>query len=380
MNQLAIVKRNNKILSVFLEDDNLSEVYAEDETASVEIGDIYVGRIERIIKNINAIFVQIGNKTTCYLKGKGDFHCGDEVIVQVSRDSVKTKQPTVTDKLVFSGRYFVLTKEETDFRISSKIHDKAERERLISLKESFTLDGYSTILRTNAVYVEEEFLASEFQSLKQTILDIEENGKYKSCFSKLYSNPPSYIIYARDMADELNDRIITDDKMIYDNLFSYLSRYQDMKKEKLVFYSDESYPLTSLLSLEDKLKRATDKKVWLKSGASLVIEPTEALTSIDVNTDKAVKGNRNPETTFFKINCEAAKEIARQLRVRNLSGIIIVDFIDMKSKEHKSALLELLKVELKKDKIKTILVDMTPLGLVEITRMKRKRPLHEQLK
>ena len=145
------------------------------------------------------------------------------------------------------------------------------------------------------------------------------------------------------------------------------------------WYQDASYPLDKLLGIQSKLAKALQKRVWLKSGGNLVIEPTEALTVIDVNTGKAVEGKRNKETTFFKLNCEAAVEAARQIRVRNLSGIILIDFIDMKKKQHQDELMSLLREELAKDKIRTALVDITKLGLVEITRMKKNKSLYETL-
>ena len=168
------------------------------------------------------------------------------------------------------------------------------------------------------------------------------------------------------------DRLITDLPEIYEEL-------QPVYGEFVQYYEDESYPLDKLLGISSKLAKAFEKKVWLKSGGNLVIEPTEALTVIDVNTGKAVDGKRKKETTFFKINCEAAMESARQIRMRNLSGIILIDFIDMKEKENIQKLMHLLRTELAKDMTKTVLVDMTKLGLVEITRMKKSPPLREVL-
>ncbi|MFW5668145.1 MAG: ribonuclease E/G, partial [Acetivibrio ethanolgignens] len=159
----------------------------------------------------------------------------------------------------------------------------------------------------------------------------------------------------------------------------YLNCYQAEDLEKLRLYEDETTDLNRLYGIETSLSKVVAKQVWLKSGGTLVIEPTEALTVIDVNTGKAIKGNKKVQETFFKVNLEAAKEIAFQLRLRNLSGIIIVDFIDLDSEEHKKELLRALKEYLKEDPLKAVVVDMTPLGLVEITRKKLRKPLHEQL-
>lgn len=381
MKQLAILNYDEKMFSAFLEDDALTEVFVDSENKPSILGNIYVAKVKNVVSNIKASFVDIRNGMMCYLPlSEGDFKCGDEIIVQVSKDGVKTKQPTVTTKLNFTGRYVVLTKDRAGFSISGKITDEAERTRLLALKEKVECSNAHVILRTNCVGVPEEDILNEFFALKAIFEEIVEKGKFKTCFSLLYENLPPYLTYVRDVkAGELK-RIITDVKIIYDEIKKYLETYQPSETQILEYYKDDSYSLNHLLGIESKIQKALSKKVWLNSGGNLVIEPTEALTVIDVNTNKAIKGNRNPETTYYKVNMEAAKEIARQLRVRNLSGIIIVDFITMKRKENQAKLLQELRKEIKKDKIKTLLIDMTPLGLVEITRMKKKKPLHEQMK
>lgn len=158
-------------------------------------------------------------------------------------------------------------------------------------------------------------------------------------------------------------------------VFRRLESYPGLEPEQLQFYEDPSYSLDKLLGISSKLAKAQKKHVWLKSGGSLVIEPTEALTVIDVNTQKAVAGRRNSETTFFKVNMEAAREAARQIRIRNISGIILIDFIDMKEKSKIKALLQELENAFLNDQVKTTVVDITRLGLVEITRMKVRKPL-----
>jgi ribonuclease G len=262
--------------------------------------------------------------------------------------------------------------------------DENERERLFSLSEQFHTESkkdadFHVIFRTNCIGVSDSVIMNEFTAFRQLIEEIERNGHSRTCFSLLYESISPYLTYIRDTKDGSLERIITDDIDIYDEIKAYSEKYHTEDLGILEYYSDESYSLNLLLGIEHKLNKALSKKVWLNSGGSLMIEPTEALTAIDVNTDKAVRGNRKPETTYLKINLEAAKEIARQLRVRNLSGIIIVDFIVMKQKEHKEQLMNVLREELKKDKVKTALVGMTALGLVEITRMKVRRPLHEMV-
>lgn len=380
MRQLAITKLKGKVISVFLEEEKLDEVFADEKERSI-LGNIYVGKIQNIVSNIKAAFVDIGGGKMCYLSMKeGIFKCGDEVVVQVSREGIKTKQPTVTCCYNFTGRYFVLSKGKEEVRISAKIQDSFERKRLEELEEKLDIpEGYSLIIRTNAKNVKETELIREYHILREQCLNVEQLGRYKTCYSVLYQAPSPWITYWRDADCASIERVITDDMEIYDELKEFAEKSQLEEQDKLVLYKDESYSLNHLLGIECKIKRLLEKKVWLKSGASLVIEPTEALTSIDVNTEKAIKGNRNPETTFLKINLEATKEVARQMRLRNLSGIIIIDFIDMKDKKHQKEVISQLKIELEKDRLRANVVDMTKLGLVEVTRMKQRKPLHEIL-
>ena len=205
-----------------------------------------------------------------------------------------------------------------------------------------------------------------------------EFGTKRTCYSLVYKNKDELSLNARNYMNHSLDRIITDLPEVYSSLRELFGEHKE-EQDKVLLYEDDSYPLIKMLGLETKLSRVLSEKVWLKSGGSLVIQPTEALTAIDVNTERAIAGKRNPETTFFKVNLEAAEEICRQLQARNLSGIIIVDFIDMKKEEHRKELLSYMRGLLREDPVKAVLVDMTPLGLVEITRMKRVKPLHELL-
>lgn len=203
-----------------------------------------------------------------------------------------------------------------------------------------------------------------------------ERARTRTCFTKVYQAEPEFVHFLRESGRHIFDRIITDEPSVYE----LLKDTEAFSDETVVLYEDESYSLDKLLGIGQKLEKALVRHVWLKSGASLVIEYTEALTVIDVNSEKAIAGRQSSESTFFKINLEAAKEAARQIRIRNISGIILIDFIDMKKKEHIQALLQELENEFRKDKVKTTVIDITKLGLVEITRMKRRKPLWESLK
>ena len=188
--------------------------------------------------------------------------------------------------------------------------------------------------------------------------------------SVMYTPPKSYQVYVRDLYRDSVDEIVTDSEQIYYELTCVCD------KEKLRLYDDEMLPLIKLYSMESLMESLKREKVWLDSGAYLVIQHTEALSVIDVNTGKCIKG-KSDSKVFYKVNVESAIEIARQLRLRNMSGIIVVDFINMNDKELDRELLEQLRREVSKDRIKTTVVDMTELGLVEITRKKQKPPVHE---
>lgn len=390
-NQLAIVSYRNKIISAYLKDDKLFRVHVTIPEKKELLGNIYVGKVVNVVKNINAAFVEIEGKQVCYLslkeekdavfvnpKSKAEIVQGDEILVQVKKDSVKTKAPTVTTRLTLTGRFAVLVKGESKVLISQKIRQEEEKKRLTLLAKEFCTDNFSFIMRTNGTEASDEEIKAELSELRKSYEALMEFGTKRTCYSLVYKNKDELSLNARNYMNRSLDRIITDLPEVYSSLRELFEEHNE-EQDKVVFYEDESYPLIKLLGLETKLSRVLSEKVWLKSGGSLVIQPTEALTAIDVNTERAIAGKRNPETTFFKVNLEAAEEICRQLQARNLSGIIIVDFIDMKKEEHRQELLTYMRQLLREDPVKAVLVDMTPLGLVEITRMKREKPLHELL-
>jgi ribonuclease G len=349
-----------------------------DDTA-LRNGDIYVGKVNHIVKNIDAAFVEVQKGVTCYLpisnKKAPKITQGMEFPVQITKAAVKSKQAVVSTKLEFAGKYAVLTTQNLSFSISGKIKNAQERERLSELlnhlKDTLKVAELGIILRTNCENTETAVIENECRRLAEKAQDVLRYASGRTCYSKLYTAPPEFIKVLCDAKSGRMERIITDEPEVYE----LLKTEPDLSKENIVFYEDSEYSLDKLLGIRSKLKKAMDKHVWMKSGASLVIEPTEALTVIDVNTEKAIAGKRNSETTFFKINREAAKEAARQIRIRNLSGIILIDFIEMKEQEHIRTLLQELEEELQKDDVRSTVVDITKLGLVEITRMKVRKPL-----
>lgn len=392
--KLLLIKQGEeaqeRILSAFYEDGKAVELSCFGASDTQLLGNIYIGKVKNIVKNIEAAFIEIEGGILCYyslrehetpfyIKGKKDSKLspGDELLVQVSREAVKTKAPTVTCNLNFPGKYLVLTTGKKQLGLSAKLSQE-EKERLRGIAEPLLTEEFGVIVRTNAAQIPGEILQEEYRRLRGICHRVFTEGIHQSCFSKVYQEPPAYAAGIRNLRKEQLLEIITDEPQIYETLTQYLSVYQPEDLGKLRFYQEEELTLDRLYGITANLNQALKERVWLKSGAYLIIQPTEALTVVDVNTGK-YDGHKKLRETFLRINLEAAQELARQLRLRNLSGIIVVDFIDMEDREDQKTLMDALERELKKDPVKTVLVDMTPLGLVELTRKKVRKTLKEQV-
>ncbi len=387
--KLVITKLQEKIITAVLENDTVAELHCSaantDEVGT--LGNIYVGKIKNIVANIGAAFVEIAKGVECYYPlgectpiftnkiGKKPFCIGDELLIQVSKEAVKTKVPTVSGKLSFTGKYAVLTYGDTRIGVSTKL-PKEKREELQRIAQAYISNEYGFIIRTNAKDVSSDILCAELQRLKEEYETIRKVAPSRVCFSCLKKAPATYLTELRNIYQEGLSDIVIEDKALYEEAKQYLMEYQPEDLEKLRLYEDKLLPLHKLYSIEKHLSDALKERVWLKSGAYLVIQPTEALTVIDVNTGKCISKKKD-DNAWFAINMEAAKEVARQVRLRNLSGIILVDFINMDDAGKTGELLTYLQKELKNDPIETILVDMTKLQLVEITRKKIRKPLKE---
>lgn len=389
--KLVITREEGQILTTLLQDGKPVEFHLEPEGVDSLLGNIYIGKVQNIVQNIQAAFIEIKSGLPCYYSLEENptpyytskmnsrrLVAGDELLVQVSRENMKTKAPTVTSNLSFTGKYLVLTSGNTRIGVSGKL-SPFQRKDLKNLLEEYRSDQYGWIIRTNAAQASHEELRQEVCQLAGQYENLKERARFRTSFSCLYQTPKNYLTQLRDTYSGKLETILTDDQGLYDSMQEFLAEYQPEDLDKLSFYEDSLLPLKKLYSLDQALKDALKERVWLKSGAYLVIQPTEALTSIDVNTGK-YDGHKNQEATFLKINLEAAREIARQLRLRNISGIIIVDFINMKSPDSKKQLLDGFESYLSKDPVKASLVDMTALELVEVTRKKVKKSLAEQVK
>lgn len=393
--KLILYRREGRVLSLFIKDNRLLSAAASREQP-YQVGDIVIGRVSNVVQNIQAAFVELGGGNLCFLPLQnihgvlmtnrtfdGRILAGDELVVQLTREAVKTKEPVADTSLSFTGKYAVITIAGTKISYSGKL-DVKERQRLGAVLERNRiidkLAGFGLIVRTNAAGLQEEsLLVQEIEGLLQKAQELVEKAGSRTCYSVLRKAPPAYLAGLRDRYQETFDKIITDDHELHEEIRQYLSEHQPEDLAKLVFYEDSRISLNSLYGLESKLTQALSRQVWLSSGGYLVIEPTEALTVIDVNTGK-FNGRKNSEETFYYINREACEEIAVQLTLRNLSGMILVDFINMKEEAHRREILGYLAALLRNDPIQTTVIDMTPLGLVEITRKKINKTLAEQMK
>lgn len=391
MGKIIITKKNNCILLFLMDTSSRPQLIRAASLNEKEdiLGNIYVGRVSEVIWGINAAFIAINKSENVFLslsdcdapmlrnrRYDGTLKQGDELVIQISAPALKTKQPIATTKLSLAGQYCVCEKGGHAISCSAKL----KKEVSVLLKEAVLKEEiidrkkYSFILRTNAGSLTD--LSPLFDEMKQFIdffNKLDQIYKYRSLYSCLYASKPEVVKLLESIPVSEYEEIVTDEADIYKLLTDTL------KDTSIRFYQDDMLSLAKLYSVDTHLKEALSKKVWLKCGGYLVIEPTEAMVVIDVNSGKTDSKGKEKEAYYLKINLEAAKEVARQLRIRNYSGMIMVDFINMEHKENNELLLSVLDEYLRKDTTKTRLVDMTALGIVEITRKKERKPLSEWL-
>ena len=401
--KLILTYIKEKAVALLLREDILLSVQVIDNTETLQVGEVYIGKVKNIVKNIDSCFVELPNEQICYLsmkdarsayilnrKNADPLQCpeniqlqpGDELPVQILRKAIKTKPAAVTTDIELVSEYFIFKAGSPNLGISNKI-PPAQAARI---KKYFEANGFLTgkqilqeenmpifgvIARTNSCELEENALIEEYNRQRDAFLSLYKKANFRTCYSCILETDSPILSVVKDLKNEY-DEIITDIPEYYD----ILEKEEDLVPVRL--YQD-SFPLMKLYGLQTKLDNAFLPKVWLKSGANLVIEPTECLTTIDVNTGKNIKG-KEAEETIFQVNKEAAKEAAVQMRLRNLSGIIIIDFINMKNKEQEAELLNYLRYLTASDPVPTKVVDITPLGLVELTRKKVNMSLKEQFK
>lgn len=379
-----------------LENGALQEIHIERSLQQGLLGNIYKGRINRLLPGIQAAFVDIGLERSAFLhisdvKGYQDMiakaenvsnldirdllHVGQEILVQVYKDPLGSKGARLTTQFTIPSRFIVLTPGVFQIAVSQKIQDEDERQRLTSMITPGEHGGY--IFRTaaegvtqNEIEIDKEFLNTLWTEVKNRA------GAVKSG-EIAYEEIPIVLRVLRDLAGYEVERIRVDNENAVTQMKDFAQRYVPSLVERIEFYPADR-PIFDIYSVEDELQKALQRKVMLKSGGHVVFDQTEAMTTIDVNTGSYL-GHSTLEQTIFKTNLEAVETISRQVRLRNLGGIIIIDFIDMEDPNHKTHLLQSLSTALAKDNTRTEISEISSLGLVQMTRKRTRESLEHIL-
>lgn len=378
-----------------VENGVLQEVYIERTRRRGIVGNIYKGKVVRVLPGMQAAFIDIGLERAAFIhvaevarpQTEGEvpsisqlLHEGQFLVVQVTKDPIGTKGARLTTHLSIPSRYLVYMPQTPHVGVSQRIEQEEERERLKNLVGQGMTDIVEAeeggfILRTAAEGVGSEEILADIQFLHRVWQAVQRRIKRDQVISCVYEDLPLFMRSMRDFVRPEIEKIRIDSRENFHKLKEFVQEFVPQLEERLEYYPGER-PIFDLYSVEDEIQKALTRKVQLKSGGYLVIDQTEAMTTIDVNTGGFV-GHRNLEETIFKTNLEAAAAIVRQLRLRNLGGIIIIDFIDMDDAEHQRQVLRLLEKNLERDHAKTKLSGVTELGLVQMTRKRTRESLEQ---
>ena len=369
--EIVITKFGDHLVSMLLKDGQPVEFQCVSEKNKVDIGNIYIGVVKNVVKNINGAFVEFDKDETGFLSMRHrQYKVGDEVLVQIKKEATEEKRPMLSDQIELTGKYLVLTSDKLSVGISNKIHQKEKKQELKEMAEPLVTQEYGFILRTEAAKANKEDVLMEAEQLSAKYHEIVAKRQYRKAPHLVDTNYDALEVLVHDIKPGSIDRIVTDQEEVGEQL-----------KEKGYEVSLCSYMAGDIerrYRFRHYLSEVFKRKIFMKSGGFLYIEQTEAMAVIDVNTGKSI-GKKNQEAHIKKINLEAAKEAARQIRLRNLSGIIMIDFIDMKSKDDEKELLQVMQHYLNGDSKKAVAVDITKLGIMEITRKKEKNPIFRQI-
>ena len=364
------------VRSAVLEDGELREIHIEKQSASDQAESIYLGKIQAIKPSLHAAFVDIGTQNHAFLPMRDDMslRSGDMIIVQgLAKQSTDSKGLRITDAVNLAGKWLVLLPGNNGVHISKKIKEPALREELLQLGKQICPENCGLIVRTAGEDVTQQRLEEEVQSLYALWQEILLKAKGMIKPGLLYQRLPFYLRFARDMADI--SQICINSENGYCQLIDAKTQGKISDHTEILHDREERQLLFDAYGIEHQIDKALKKRVWLPCGGYLIIDHCEAMTVVDVNSGKMILG-RNLEDTALRVNLEAAKEVIRQLRLRDIGGIILVDFIDMSSAEHQQAIISAMKEEACADRAQISIEGFTRLGLVEMTR-KRK---HEQLR
>jgi ribonuclease E len=364
-----------------LEDGSIVEHYVAREDDRSLVGNIYLGRVQNVLPGMEASFVDVGEARNGVLYAgelgmagdEGDevprietvLKSGQPILVQVTKDPMRAKGPRLTALISIAGRHLVLVPRADTLGVSRRLPD-AERTRLREISQALRPSGHGLIIRTAAEGVSKEDLERDLARLLDTWAEIERKAAQVNAPALVYSEPQLELRVIRDLFNRDVSRCVVDDPKLESTLRSYVRGTSPELEQRLELYQGE-LPIFEEFRILEQIRKSLDRRVWLPSGGHLVIDRTEALTVVDVNTGKFV-GKSNLEETVFRTNKEAAAEVARQLRLRDIGGIIVIDFIDMEVAENRDEVLRVFSEALERDRTRTHLFDISQLGLVQMTR------------
>ena len=390
MLEIIVNKEIDKKSIMLVENGILVEKHEEHHNRQRLEGNIYCGRVQNVVEGMQSAFIDIGDKKNTFIRLKDILpkqdesknneeykisNCnikdiikiGDKILVQVKRDGTETKGARVSTHINLPGRFVVFMPNSNFITVSQKIEDEKERQRLIEIVKNILPEHTGAILRTSSNNIDEEKLKTDLEGLIKKWKNIKKGYEENTLTGPklIYDNKALLRRTLIDLVDQNLNRVIVNDSKTYKDVKELLNNMNMINSVKLELQENED--LFDLYSLREQLEKLDNRKIWLKCGGFITIDRTEALTAIDVNTGKYT-GNKNLENTVFRVNKEATVEIAKQLRLRDIGGIIIVDYIDMYNDENKNEIVKLLTEELRRDRTKSQILGFTKLNLLEMTR------------
>ncbi|MBA4389852.1 MAG: Rne/Rng family ribonuclease [Syntrophus sp. (in: bacteria)] len=395
--ELIINVTFNETRIAFLENGVLVEIFIEQKNGHSMVGSIYKGKVVRIVPGMDAAFIDVGLEKSAFLyvgdivldrmmyeefddseyhferneRIEGVLEDGQELIVQVSREPIGQKGTRVTSKITLPGRLLVLMPGTDHIGVSRRIEQEDERKRLATLLKEMCPAGYGIIARTASEGKSNDEFKTDLNFLIRIWESIQEKSKDTRAPCVLHQEMGIIFRIIRDLHSHNLKKIAIDDEFVYKKVAEFVKEYLSEEACEVAYF-DEKDPIFEVYGIEIEIAKLLQKKIWLKSGGDIVLDYTEALTVIDVNTGRYL-GKKNLEDTILRTNLEAVKEIAYQIRLRNIGGIIVIDFIDMEKKESREMVFQALVEVLKKDRIKTFAYPISEIGVVQLT---RKRTRH----
>ncbi len=396
--EIIINSTNEDTRIAILENGKLVEIFVERPDNERMVGDIYKGRVRRVVKGMQAAFINIGFEQDGFLhfsdmgaevnqlfadideeiiEGDGKkqeidpadlLRNGQEIVVQIIKEPLSTKGPRVTTELTLPGRFMVLVPNQDRVGISRKIASIRERKRLRNIARKLRPKGFGIIIRTVAEGKSEEILQQDLQKLLKTWRKVQTEIKRSRPPKLIFKDLGMASSVIRDLFTSDVKRVVVDSRKMYREITRYLKEVGSELVNRVEYFKSRQ-PIFDVFNVEEELKRSLERKVWMKNGGYIIIEHTEALTSIDVNSGRYF-GKKDHERNSLKINIEAAREIARQLRLRDIGGLIVIDFIDMEQEENRQKVLNELKKEFARDRAITRMAEMSRFGLIEMTRQR----------